>query len=136
MTSQAIEAITYNQRFPGQYADVESGLYYNYYRDYDPQAGRYLQSDPIGLAGGLNTYGYAYKNPIINLDPDGLEVWGMSFGGEFSYRNRAYGGSITFAFDHNGSFSILRNSEVGYGTRGAEGFVRVLFGLDDNTVDS
>ena len=40
-------------RFPGPYADVETGLFYNYFRDYDPQTGRYVQSDPIGLTGGV-----------------------------------------------------------------------------------
>lgn len=60
-------------RFPGQYADSESGLHYNYFRDYDPGVGRYNQSDPIGLRGGLNTYGYAYQDPLRHADPDGRQ---------------------------------------------------------------
>ncbi|HHN2332394.1 TPA: RHS repeat domain-containing protein, partial [Pseudomonas aeruginosa] len=61
-----------NLRFPGQYYDAESGLHYNYFRDYDPETGRYVESDPIGLGGGLNTYGYVEANPVLRTDSLGL----------------------------------------------------------------
>ena len=59
-------------RFPGQYWDKETSTSYNYFRNYDPSLGRYVESDPIGLAGGVNTYGYVYQNPLYYVDSDGL----------------------------------------------------------------
>lgn len=70
----------YNLRFPGQYYDRENGVHYNYYRDYDPQVGRYVQSDPIGQKGGVNTYSYALSNPVSQIDPTGLVTWSGSVG--------------------------------------------------------
>ena len=62
----------FNMRFPGQRFDAVTGLNYNYFRDYDPSTGRYSQSDPIGLNGGISTYGYADGNPMARIDPLGL----------------------------------------------------------------
>ena len=59
---------------PGQYYDAETGLDYNHMRDYDSVTGRYVESDPIGLQGGMNTYAYALSNPIRYADPAGLQV--------------------------------------------------------------
>lgn len=59
-------------RFPGQYADEETGYSYNYFRDYDPSLGRYIQSDPIGLHGGVNTFGYVGGRPVNYYDLYGL----------------------------------------------------------------
>jgi RHS repeat-associated protein len=67
--------LTFKPRFPGQYLDAESGLHYNYFRDYEPGIGRYVQSDPIGLGGGIATYSYVGQSPSIHADATGESKW-------------------------------------------------------------
>lgn len=66
-----------NVILPGQYFDAETGLNYNYRRDYDPATGRYVESDPIGLHGGINTYAYVDSTPVDTVDPFGLTPAGL-----------------------------------------------------------
>ncbi len=69
-------SITNNLRFPGQYYDEETGLHYNYFRDYNPVIGRYIQADPIGIQQAINhLFTYVGNNPVINIDPQGLFPW-------------------------------------------------------------
>ena len=73
------QTLTINLRFPGQYFDSETGLNYNYFRDYEPGTGRYVESDPVGLAGGINIFSYVDSNPLSSVDPVGLldfRYWG------------------------------------------------------------
>lgn len=69
--SLAANVVDVRVALPGQYRDDETGLHYNYRRYYDPRVGRYVTSDPIGLTGGVNLYGYSNGDPINSMDPTG-----------------------------------------------------------------
>ncbi|MDO3388132.1 Ig-like domain-containing protein [Gilvimarinus sp. SDUM040013] len=95
--------VTVNLRFPGQYFDEETGLHYNYYRNYDPSIGRYLQSDPIGINGGINTYSYSFGNPLFYFD-----FFGLAPGDLFETRDDAYLDAKNYA-------RSMANQKVEYG---------------------
>jgi RHS repeat-associated protein len=72
-------SFTNRQIFPGQFQDGETGLNYNMARDYDPKTGRYIESDPIGLDGGINPYIYVKNDPLNHVDPTGKFVFLLPF---------------------------------------------------------
>jgi RHS repeat-associated protein len=84
--------LTYALRFPGQFYDPLTGLYYNGFRDYDSATGRYIESDPIGLGGGINTYAYGRGNPLTRVDPFGFWSFTIQF-------YNGFGGGVTFGRD-------------------------------------
>ena len=75
-TQATTGGIEVSLRYPGQQFDPEAGLHYNYFRDYEPGTGRYMESDPIGLLGGISTYAYVRNAPTNLFDPTGLEGFG------------------------------------------------------------
>lgn len=94
-----LQTFTFNLRFPGQLYDEESGIHQNWHRDYIPGIGRYAQSDPIGLAGGPNTFGYVGADPLRYSDPRGLNpvtgAWaGAGAGSVFGLPGMVVGGII------------------------------------------
>ncbi len=106
-------------RYPGQYADG-LGLNYNYFRDYESGTGRYLESDPVGLGGGWNTYGYVGGNPLLIVDPLGLAGCRVNYWG---YPITIPDTNTTLSLIHAGILSYDeagRTSYYEYGRYGSE----------------
>ncbi|MBC3917315.1 hypothetical protein H8L32_07500 [Undibacterium sp. CY18W] len=110
--TQATSKFRFNFRFPGQYYDSETNLHYNYFRDYDPQAGRYVESDPIGLNGGINTYTYVNGRPFAMRDRFGLagEISGGYSLGLTLVTGTGQG--YTLGFDLNGAIAFSENGAI------------------------
>lgn len=106
-------------RYPGQWTDTETKLNHNYYRDFEAEAGRYAESDPIGLRGGSNTYSYVESNPLGNIDPYGLVKWtGSVYAWGFGHTFLA-GGLFTFTLGSecvNGKKYLVRVFAKGIGS--------------------
>ncbi|WP_447786436.1 RHS repeat-associated core domain-containing protein [Stenotrophomonas bentonitica] len=114
----------FDLRFPGQEFDARSGLHYNYFRDYEPSTGRYVESDPLGLQASVSTYGYVGSSPLSWSDPSGLVRWtGKALPASLAY-HAAVG---VFAFDLTSQCVNGRKARVlyravaagaGYGLKG------------------
>ena len=98
MQNVTTASITLNLGFPGQYYDAETSAWNNGFRDYNSGLGRYVESDPIGLAGGINTYAYVGNNPMTGIDPYGLATYYL-----------AINGSATVLFGYQGALGIYLN---------------------------
>jgi len=100
-------------RFPGQQADPDTGFAYNYFRDYDPTLGRYVQADPIGLAGGINRYAYVGGNPVGYTDSSGQIIDTLADLAFISYDfYRIWADNITGTCDNLGENTFALGADV------------------------
>ncbi|NAR51562.1 RHS repeat domain-containing protein [Acinetobacter haemolyticus] len=131
-----VGTITFNLRFPGHYYDASTGQFYNHNRFYNPELGRYMEPDPIGLAGGLNPYAYALNNPVMYVDMTGenpiLIAMGVGavIGGIF-YTGETFIGAVYDAYsDNTGAAGMVNNFSNSFSIKklGQQMVVGAVFG--------
>ena len=103
----------YNPRFPGQYCDKETNLHYNYFRYYEPETGRYISPDPIGLAEGMNVWGYVGQSPLRWIDPFGLHIIVTLYKGQNGNIFNHIGIGSTIGDNANKTFGAGPDSGIG-----------------------
>ncbi|MEF9709614.1 RHS repeat-associated core domain-containing protein, partial [Escherichia coli] len=118
-----------NLRYQGQYLDRETGLHYNLHRYYDPDVGRFMVTDPIGLRGGLNLYAYA-PNPLSWIDPFGLSGVGIPYGfksyGQFNQFGQTLQAGMS-KLGYPGAVSYMQGSSVSGVSRERSSEVHFLY---------
>ncbi|WP_131668266.1 RHS repeat domain-containing protein [Psychrobacter pygoscelis] len=121
----SVEQVKLPLRHAGQYADDETGLFYNYYRFYDPKTGRNVTSDPIGLDGGMNTYGYVGGSPLSAIDPYGLsKQFGLGLSGLMGFSPVGAGGGVSISISIPDNWQNIKCYQLTAGTN-----ANVLLGL-------
>ncbi|WP_447926286.1 RHS repeat-associated core domain-containing protein [Vreelandella sp. EE27] len=135
---RAVRNVTQSIRFQGQWHDEESGLYYNRHRYYDPQQGRYISQDPIGLKGGTNLYGYV-TNPTGMVDPLGLAgaaaATSAAGGSAVAGRAAALGGRIPYLNPVGAFISGMWPARMGNGTKAGPWYTGTVFSPTDRLED-
>lgn len=133
--------MTFNLRFPGQYFDAITKQHYNLNRYYNPELGRYMEADPIGLEGGLNLYAYAGSNPVMNTDPSGLLVGMNDYGLDGSFGSPNPMDNYAFNQQLNRFDSMLNSSPVYYnrnpntgGSSGSSNTVSIMINNNDRFI--
>jgi RHS repeat-associated protein len=107
---QGLGSFTFNLRMPGQFFDAESGLFYNHFRDYDPQTGRYIESDPIGLAGGCEYVRICRRRSITLC----RSPWVVPWGSRKLWRSHRSCGNSNWRCDRDSGRNCGRSSGSGF----------------------
>uniref|UniRef100_UPI0018E501E6 RHS repeat-associated core domain-containing protein n=1 Tax=Escherichia coli TaxID=562 RepID=UPI0018E501E6 len=118
-----------NLRYQGQYLDRETGLHYNLHRYYDPDVGRFMVTDPISLAGGINLYQYA-PNPLSWIDPLGLTVTPLNKEGFYVYGLYKPGATEPYYVGHTEQNPLKREGQHAGTGRLGDAELRILKGED------